>query len=86
MTYLSPLTNLRRIRQERALSQRQLGRQLNWPQGYIHLLERGLPPREADHVVRLAEALRVRPDLLSGEPLLKLDDAITAPCDAGVRS
>ncbi len=77
------LTNLRRVRQERNLSQRGLARLVGLHQGYIHLLEKGLPPREADHVDRLAEALRVTARLLTGPPLIRLDVTEGATSDVG---
>ncbi len=66
------LTNLRTVRQQRRLSQRQLARMSGLHHGYIHLLEHGLPPREPEHVDRLAEALHVPTAMLIGEPLVKL--------------
>lgn len=72
------LTNLRRIRQERGDSQRQLSQKTEErghrvSQGRIHLYEIGLPPRDDADVRVLAEALRVRPAMLTGAPLLQLD-------------
>ena len=68
------LVNLRTVRLQRRVSQRQLAGQLGWPQSYVSLLERGVVPRHPVDVTRLAEALRVAPGILSGPPLIVLEE------------
>ena len=60
--------NLRRLRRERELSQRQIARVLHVTQGYISLLEHGLRPTRLDHVEALAKVLVVEPGALLAPP------------------
>jgi hypothetical protein len=70
---LPALTNLYTVRVQRRWSQRQLARAAGFSHNYVYLLEHGLPVRDAADVAKLAAPLGVRPETLTGAPLLVLE-------------
>ena len=70
---LASLSNLRTIRLLRRLTQAQLAKLASLKQDYVSAMERGMRPSNRRHVERLAKALDISLDTLSGPPLVDLD-------------
>ena len=66
---------LRRYREYREMTQKQLGQLLNYSQQTIHKWESGETSPDPDSVVRLARALRIPVTILLGEHGISEDSA-----------
>ncbi len=52
-------SNLRRLREDRKISQAELGRRLGRSQATVSAWERGIPPADEDQIPQIASALGV---------------------------